>query len=455
VADATTYQFNAKATDAAGNTSAATTNYTITGDTVAPIVTYSGAHYDTATDTLLLFGNNMDLLAGSDTSSTDIKGRLDWSKISWDEGTPQAITLADVSSATVSGNTLKIVFEPAFGLTLEGLPQFGTKGTLTLDNIDIENGFDVDGAGNIATADASANVPIVGGLNEVDLTRAYTADLATSHVITDDTLGASAGTVTSTNTNLAFGYDVLSLAQTAAQVNVKDGADWGTGDLILGGGGAFAGTGVANSITLAGFDGLHGSVEPGFGPIQFAGGSMLIDNSSNVASSVVNSNLGSSPLALIAFNTVNQTGAGDDQLISSAFGDRLLGNAGNDLLIGGAGGDALYGGSGADVLFGGAGNDYLVGGSGADKFVFISGTNTDGNDVISGFAVGSDKVYIANSAAVSGMTAATIFAGASVSGADTILTIGTDTIRLLGVNTLAVTDIEVGAFQARGTLYHA
>ena len=38
VADATTYQFNAKATDAAGNTSAATTNFTVIGDTTAPAV---------------------------------------------------------------------------------------------------------------------------------------------------------------------------------------------------------------------------------------------------------------------------------------------------------------------------------------------------------------------------------------------------------------------------------
>jgi YVTN family beta-propeller protein len=45
VANGTTYQFNAKATDAAGNTSAATTNYTVTGDTTAPnVVAVSGSH---------------------------------------------------------------------------------------------------------------------------------------------------------------------------------------------------------------------------------------------------------------------------------------------------------------------------------------------------------------------------------------------------------------------------
>ena len=41
MANATTYQFNVRETDLAGNTSAATSNLAVTGDTTAPTVTFS------------------------------------------------------------------------------------------------------------------------------------------------------------------------------------------------------------------------------------------------------------------------------------------------------------------------------------------------------------------------------------------------------------------------------
>ncbi|WP_396440998.1 Ig-like domain-containing protein, partial [Limnohabitans sp.] len=46
VANGSTYQFNATATDAAGNASAATTNHTVIGDTIAPAVTLSAVTDD-------------------------------------------------------------------------------------------------------------------------------------------------------------------------------------------------------------------------------------------------------------------------------------------------------------------------------------------------------------------------------------------------------------------------
>lgn len=53
VADGTTYQFNAKATDAAGNTSEATANFTVIGDTTAPVIdTNTGLAAHSATKTI-------------------------------------------------------------------------------------------------------------------------------------------------------------------------------------------------------------------------------------------------------------------------------------------------------------------------------------------------------------------------------------------------------------------
>jgi len=59
------------------------------------------------------------------------------------------------------------------------------------------------------------------------------------------------------------------------------------------------------------------------------------------------------------------------------------------------GNDTLNGGTGNDVLFGGAGNDTLTGGEGNDKFVFLANSNS-GQDVITDFQAGSDKVIFAD-----------------------------------------------------------
>ena len=59
------------------------------------------------------------------------------------------------------------------------------------------------------------------------------------------------------------------------------------------------------------------------------------------------------------------------------------------------GNDTLNGGTGNDVLFGGAGNDTLTGGEGNDKFVFLANSNS-GQDVITDFQAGSDKIVFAD-----------------------------------------------------------
>jgi Ca2+-binding RTX toxin-like protein len=90
------------------------------------------------------------------------------------------------------------------------------------------------------------------------------------------------------------------------------------------------------------------------------------------------------------------------------------GQAGNDILAGGNSIDYLLGGSGADVLYGNQGDDVLSGGTGNDTFVFrresYSGGRqyfSFGNDVITDFVVGADKLQISNavSSAVTDTTA--------------------------------------------------
>ena len=80
---------------------------------------------------------------------------------------------------------------------------------------------------------------------------------------------------------------------------------------------------------------------------------------------------------------------GDDQLFGGLGDDYLRGGWGNDILWGGAGNDKLVGDNENDRLIGGAGDDFLIGGGDSDTFVFEHG---DGNDVISNFSVGVDRI---------------------------------------------------------------
>ncbi|MBR2179215.1 MAG: calcium-binding protein [Selenomonadaceae bacterium] len=118
-------------------------------------------------------------------------------------------------------------------------------------------------------------------------------------------------------------------------------------------------------------------------------------------------------------NTI-KGGSGNDTINGAAGKDSLLGNAGND---------SLSGGTGADTLYGGKGNDTLTGGSGNDVFVYASG---DGNDVITDYTAGQDKIKLTSGS----------IASASIKGNDMILKIGSGSITLKNSKdkTITITD---------------
>ncbi len=150
--------------DAAGNLSAASSN-SVTLDSTAPTVTNSKASYNALSDTLVLTGTNYNtLLETSESATTDIKDRLDWTKLSWDINGDNATTadvsfaLSDIASAKVTDrNNLTIVLNSAKATALEAATGYG--GT-PLDTLDIAAGFARDALGNAATTDAVANAPL-------------------------------------------------------------------------------------------------------------------------------------------------------------------------------------------------------------------------------------------------------------------------------------------------------
>jgi hypothetical protein len=118
---------------------------------------------------LVLTGTNFNtLLESSETASTDIKARLDWSKLSWDINGDDVTTadvsfaLADISSAVVTNGThLTVVLSTAKGAALEATSGFGTGiGATGIDTLDITAGFAKDVAGNASTTDAVANAAL-------------------------------------------------------------------------------------------------------------------------------------------------------------------------------------------------------------------------------------------------------------------------------------------------------
>ena len=152
--------------DVLGNVSPAS-NGTLTVDATAPTATITSGNYASSTNTLVLTGTNYNTLLESslfESASTDIKARLDWSKLTWDINGDDnttgnvSFTLTDITSAKVTtSTTLTIVLATAKDASLEATSGFGGA---TLDTLDIQAGFAKDTWGNVATTDVAANAPL-------------------------------------------------------------------------------------------------------------------------------------------------------------------------------------------------------------------------------------------------------------------------------------------------------
>jgi hypothetical protein len=149
--------------DPSGNNLDLATVSAFTFDTTAPTVTNSSASYTFMTKTLVLTGTHFDsLLETGETASTDIKARLDWSKLSWDYNGDNGTTadtsfqLSDISSAKVTDAThLTVVLTNTKADSLVNNLNYGSTGGA--DKLDISAGFAKDLAGNIATTDVKAD----------------------------------------------------------------------------------------------------------------------------------------------------------------------------------------------------------------------------------------------------------------------------------------------------------
>ncbi|MFD2110464.1 cadherin repeat domain-containing protein, partial [Thiorhodococcus fuscus] len=221
------------ARDRAGN--AATTDakanavITIAGaDTTPPTTTIASGAYAEDTRTLTLTGTHFDdLLESGEGANTDIKGRLDWSKLSWDINGDDAtttnvgFTLADIGSAKVTdASHLSIVLTQPKALALTTTAGYGI--TAGADTLDVSAGFARDLAGNAATTDAASDAPL--SLTPVvDLNGTGTGGTGIAHgaSLSGDPLAFTSG-----DTNLALGNSATfaTLKVTFATADIQDGA---------------------------------------------------------------------------------------------------------------------------------------------------------------------------------------------------------------------------------------
>ena len=329
--------------DAAGNAMALTLNNVgaTTGvkvDGVIPTVTTTSAAYAQASDTLTLTGANFDtLLEPGEDATTDIKARLDWSKLVWDINGDDATTAnvsfaeGDISSAKVTNaTTLTVVLTSTKGTALEGTAGYGATGNA--DTLDIAAGFAKDAAGNAATTDALANGVLT-----------ITAPpIATAFTATATTVGA---------TSDKDGY--LGLYDSNSALLQSDRFPWPLVETM------YANT--AATITV--------EARP-------------TPTSATLKVSDYDENFATATQSVVLGTTGNDTALG-----GTASADFIYGFEGDDVITGGGGDDLILGGSGADVFVYRPGDSYVAAGyldtvldfvSGTDKFKFyLSGSAVD------------------------------------------------------------------------------
>lgn len=120
--------------------------------------------------------------------------------------------------------------------------------------------------------------------------------------------------------------------------------------------------------------------------------------------------------------------------------ETLNGTAGDDVIKGLGGRDTLKGNGGNDTLNGGTGNDTLSGGTGTDKFVFTE--LAAGNDRITDFVSGTDKIDFTAYGLTSANVTKTVARGNLALGVDADHNGSTDfTITLAGVTAIAAGDL--------------
>jgi len=132
----------------------------VVNDVTAPSYTLYNAQYDSKTNNFDLYGSGFStLLEYSENAATDVKSKIDFTKLVWDiDGDDTGTTVSIVSFAesnvtiarVVSDTQIKILFSK--DITLESTAGYGHNSGTNIDTIDVASGFLTDTAGNISVS---------------------------------------------------------------------------------------------------------------------------------------------------------------------------------------------------------------------------------------------------------------------------------------------------------------
>jgi Ca2+-binding RTX toxin-like protein len=309
VADATTYHFNAKETDVAGNTSVATADYTVTGDTTAPGIV-DGPTFTSATIALTvseagraglyrdgLFVDSAATMTADEPNTINVSAQ--------DHVTETVLAVAD-AAGNLTTHPAKVFLGSDAGDMING--------TVAADII-----FGFDGS-DVITGGTGADI-LTGGSGADVFVFASGAESNDTVIDTEFVFETHRDTIT----DFATGVDQLRFALAGSHIDVS-------GFAIVGGWGS-------------GINSLSGAMGDGFYAVGENKLYIDVDGDRGVDHSVDYVVVSANPIA-----------AADLQF-------DITGTGGNDTLVGGAG---------KDTLTGGAGQDLMTGGTGADTFVFNS-----------------------------------------------------------------------------------
>ncbi len=219
----------------------------------------------------------------------------------------------------------------------------------------------------------------------------------------DDTviLNGSVGTSVNARVHLNSGNDVFISNLTAGTIAVHGGAG---NDVLIGGAGAdnSALQGMAGTAGLVGGDGNDTLVgRAGADILDGDGGNNSLDADIDTVDYSQDGGSGAVIVNLAAGTATDSWGDSDslksiENVIGTALADTIIGSDAANVISGGNGDDTLVGGKGADNLTGGAGIN-----------VFRYEATDEGNDLITDFASGTNKLSF-SSLAFGNITSATL-----------------------------------------------
>jgi Ca2+-binding RTX toxin-like protein len=352
------YTFNATASDAAGNVSAASADYAVTVDTAAPTATVaitavvsdtgiSSSDYITSDTTLVVNGSNSSLGSGEKVQiSTD---GSTWADVSVATATTWTYTDPTTRTSNLTYQVRVIDTAGNVGNIASQAITIAPDGTTGDDNLtgNVESNTIDGGDGNDTIDGGVGNDYLIGGLGNDSLIGGSGTDTLIGGSGTD-TLSGGAGT-----------------------------------DLLYGDSGADSLVGGDGFDTLIGGDGAD-SLNGGAG----------IDTVSYAASIFA---------VTVTVNATTGNTGGDAAGDALFFIENLIGSDFSDSLTGNASANNLTGGAGNDTLTGLAAKDTLTGGAGADWFRYKA--TTEGGDTITDFSVADADRLVFTTSAFGGITA--------------------------------------------------